>query len=89
MANVNKGGVIAKTQENNSPAAVQAKQTVATLLNSMLDSEGYKNRFNELLGARTPQFVGSVVSLVNADANLQKAFQQAPPFLRRGLAFSR
>lgn len=78
MANVNKGGVIAKTQENNSPAAVQSKQTVATLLNSMLDSEGYKNRFNELLGARTPQFVGSVVSLVNADANLQKAFQQAP-----------
>ena len=78
MANVNKGGVIAKTQENNSPAAVHAKQTVATLLNSMLDSEGYKNRFNELLGARTPQFVGSVVSLVNADASLQKAFQQAP-----------
>lgn len=78
MANVNKGGVIAKTQENNSPAAVQSKQTVATLLNSMLDSEGYKNRFNELLGARTPQFVGSVVSLVNADASLQKAFQQAP-----------
>ena len=78
MANVNKGGVIAKTQENNSPAAVQSKQTVATMLNSMLDSEGYKNRFNELLGARTPQFVGSVVSLVNADASLQKAFQQAP-----------
>ena len=78
MANVNKGGVIAKTQENNSPAAVQSKQTVATLLNSMLDSEGYKNRFNELLGARTPQFVGSVVSLVNADASLQKASQQAP-----------
>jgi recombination protein RecT len=78
MANVNKGGVIAKTQENNSPAAIHSKQTVATLLNSMLDSEGYKNRFNELLGARTPQFVGSVVSLVNADANLQKAFQQAP-----------
>ena len=78
MANVNKGGVIAKTQENNSPAATQTKQTVATLLNSMLDSEGYKNRFNELLGARTPQFVGSVVSLVNADATLQKAFQQAP-----------
>lgn len=78
MANVNRGGVIAKPQVNHSPAAVQAKQTVATLLNSMLDSEGYKNRFNELLGARTPQFVGSVVSLVNADANLQKAFQQAP-----------
>jgi recombinase, phage RecT family len=77
MANVNKGGIIAKTQEKNSPAA-HAKQTVATLLNSMLDSEGYKNRFNELLGARTPQFVGSVVSLVNADASLQKAFQQAP-----------
>lgn len=78
MANVNKGGVIAKTQDNHSPAAVQSKQTVATLLNSMLDSEGYKNRFNELLGARTPQFVGSVVSLVNADDSLQKAFQQAP-----------
>lgn len=78
MANASKGGVIAKTQENNTPAAPQAKQTVATVLNSMLDSEGYKNRFNELLGARTPQFVGSIVSMVNADINLQQAFQQAP-----------
>ncbi len=55
-----------------------AKQTVTTLLNAMLDSEGYRRRFNELLGKRTPQFVSSIVSMVNADVNLQKAFAQAP-----------
>ncbi|MCL2751079.1 MAG: recombinase RecT [Coriobacteriia bacterium] len=55
-----------------------AKQTVTTMLNSLLDSEGYRKRFDDLLGKRAPQFVSSVVSMVNADANLQKAFTAAP-----------
>lgn len=55
-----------------------AKKSVTVLMNSMLDSEGYKKRFDELLGARAPQFVSSVVSLVNADKNLQRAFYEAP-----------
>lgn len=55
-----------------------AKKSVNTLISSILDSEGYRKRFNELLGERTPQFISSIVSLVNADANLQKAFYEAP-----------
>lgn len=59
-------------------AQAGAKKSVNTLLSSMLDSEGYRRRFNELLGERTPQFISSIVSLVNADANLQKAFYESP-----------
>jgi recombination protein RecT len=48
------------------------------MLNSLLDSEGYRRSFDDLLGKRAPQFVSSIVSMVNADANLQKAFAGAP-----------
>lgn len=74
------GAIQKATQEQHSPATMQAgaKKSVNTLLSSMLDSEGYRRRFNELLGARTPQFISSIVSLVNADANLQRAFYEAP-----------
>ena len=57
---------------------VGASKSVTTLLNSMLDSEGYRKRFDELLGDRSPQFISSIVSLVNADPNMQKVFYQAP-----------
>lgn len=56
----------------------KATQSVAAMLNTFLDKDGYRKRFDELLGARSPQFVSSIVSLVNADENLQKAFYQAP-----------
>ena len=67
---------IAKVEENKVQA--QGKQTVNQLMNAMLDGEGMRNRFNDLLGKRAPQFVSSVVSLVNADGNLLKAFYQSP-----------
>lgn len=54
------------------------KQTVNALMNSLLDSEGMRARFDSLLGKRAPQFVSSLITLVNADANLQKAFYEAP-----------
>ena len=65
------------TTENN---AVQTpgKQTVNQLMNAMLDGEKLRGRFNELLGKRAPQFVSSLVSLVNADATLQQAFYESP-----------
>jgi recombination protein RecT len=59
-------------------AQAGASKSVTTLLNSMLDSEGYRKRFDELLGSRSPQFISSIVSLVNADPNMQKVFYQAP-----------
>ena len=67
---------VAKVEENK--VQTQVKPTVNQLMNVMLDGEGMRNRFNDLLGKRAPQFISSVVSLVNADANMQKAFYQAP-----------
>jgi iron(III) transport system permease protein len=37
-----------------------------------------RRRFDELLGKRTPQFLSSLVTLINADVSLQKAFREAP-----------
>ena len=47
-------------------------------MSAMLDGEGMRKRFNELLGARTAQFVSSIVTLVNASEDMQKAFYEAP-----------
>lgn len=72
------------TKIQNQVAKTTATQTAPTgqsvnqLMNAMLDGEKLRGRFNDLLGKRTPQFVSSLVSLVNADANLQKAFYDSP-----------
>lgn len=63
------------TKEN---TGVQEKKTVNTLMNAMLDGEKLRGRFDELLGKRAPQFISSVVSMVNADINLQQAFYESP-----------
>lgn len=55
-----------------------AQQSVNQIMNSILDTEKLRGRFNDLLGERAPQFVSSLVSMVNADQNLQKAFYEAP-----------
>lgn len=51
---------------------------VTALVNTFLDRDGLRKRFDELLGKRSPQFISSIVSMVNADANLQQAFCEAP-----------
>lgn len=63
------------TKEN---TGVQEKKTVNSLMNAMLDGEKLRGRFDDLLGKRAPQFISSVVSMVNADVNLQQAFYEAP-----------
>lgn len=60
------------------PTETKAKQSLNTMLNAFLDREGMNKRFNELLGKRTPQFVSSLVTLINATPQLQKAFYEAP-----------
>lgn len=58
---------------------VAAKQpSINALMNSYLDGEGMRKRFDELLGKRSAQFVSSVVSMCNADSNMQKAFLESP-----------
>lgn len=56
----------------------QGKQTVNQLMSAMLDGEKMRSRFDELLGKRAPQFISSVVSLVNATPALQEAFYDSP-----------
>ena len=66
---------VAKIQ-NDVPA--QKQQSATALINSMLDRDGIRRRFDELLGKRAPQFISSIVSMVNADKNMQQAFYESP-----------
>lgn len=54
------------------------KKSVNLVLNSILDSEKMRGRFDELLGKRTPQFISSLVSMVNAEVKLQQALFESP-----------
>ena len=56
----------------------KAQQGVNAMLNSILDSEKMRSRFDELLGKRTPQFLGSLVTMINDNASLQEAFYSNP-----------
>lgn len=63
---------------NNSNNNNVANNSISALLNATLSRERYQKRFEELLGQRTPQFISSIVSLINADKNLQEAFRKSP-----------
>jgi len=69
--------MIQKSVEANKPE-VKANQSINTMLNGLLDGEGMRKRFNEVLGERTPQFLSSLVSMINGDVNLQEAFRSSP-----------
>lgn len=70
-------GIIQK-QTAMQKAPQQKQMSVTALVNSMLDKDGMRKRFDELLGKRTPQFVSSIVSMVNAEKDLQQAFYESP-----------
>jgi len=53
-------------------------QSINALLNSILDGEKMRSRFEELLGKRAPQYLSSIVSLVNSEPSLQQAMREAP-----------
>lgn len=59
-------------------AAPVAAQTTAGILNSIMDSEGYRKRFDEIMGERAPQFISSIVSMVNQDSMLKAVVKDAP-----------
>jgi recombination protein RecT len=71
-------GKIQNQLANKENTGVQEKKSVNTLMNAMLDGEKLRSRFDDLLGKRAPQFISSVVSMVNADINLQQAFYESP-----------
>lgn len=72
MANLIQSATNGKQQVAKQP------QNVTALMNSFMDRDGMRKRFDELLGKRAPQFISSIVSMVNADANMQQAFYEAP-----------
>lgn len=67
---------VAKKEDTSVQA--QGKQTVNQLMTAILDGEKMRSRFDELLGKRAPQFISSIVSLVNADKKMQEAFYESP-----------
>lgn len=78
MADVKKGGIVAAAKESGVVATGAAQQTVAAVFNSLLDKENYRTRLNDLLKERAPQFMASIVELVNSSPELQKVFASAP-----------
>ena len=68
---------IAKAVSAQAPEA-KAQQSVMTMMNGLLDGEKMRKRFDELLGKRAPQFISSLVSMVNDNKDLQEAFYQSP-----------
>lgn len=69
--------MIQKQVQKQNPTAV-AQQSIGAMLNTFLDRDGMRKRFDELLGKRSAQFVSSIVSMVNADKNMQQAFLESP-----------
>lgn len=69
--------MIQKQVQKQNPTTV-AQQSIGAMLNTFLDRDGMRKRFDELLGKRSAQFVSSIVSMVNADKNMQQAFMESP-----------
>lgn len=65
-------------RQTGAKAPTNEQKSVNQLMNSMLDGEKMRGRFDELLGERAPQFISSIVSMVNADPNMQQAFFESP-----------
>lgn len=72
-----KEGLIQNAQ-GTQKAPQQKQASVTALVNDLLDRDGMRKRFDELLGKRAPQFISSIISMVNADKNLQQAFYESP-----------
>lgn len=72
------GAIQNQVAKVNTQVQESGKQTVNQLMSAMLDGEKMRSRFDELLGKRAPQFISSVVSLVNATPALQEAFFDSP-----------
>lgn len=75
MATV-KGTVLAK--RNAGQPVEKAHENVAALFNALISKEGFKKRFDELLGARAPQFISSMVTMINDDPYMMEVFRDNP-----------
>lgn len=70
--------IIQKASNKEVVTTERQQKSVNAVLSSVLDGEKMRRRFDELLGKRTPQFLSSLTTLINADVNLQQALYEAP-----------
>lgn len=68
---------LVKRSETIQPTA-SAHENVAATFNALLSREGYQKRIDELLGKRAPQFVGSLVTMINDDPNMMEVYRDNP-----------
>jgi recombination protein RecT len=71
-----KGTVLAK--RNAGQPVEKAHENVAALFNALISKEGFQKRFDELLGARAPQFISSMVTMINDDPYMMEVFRDNP-----------
>lgn len=60
-------------KQNNAAKTIQSGYTIKQLMKS----ESVKKRFEDVLGSKAPQFMTSVINLVNSDTNLAKVDQMS------------
>ena len=60
-----------KNQLANKKEAGQAP-VIASTVKGLMDNPSIKKRFEEVLHERAPQYMSSIVNLVNSDTNLKK-----------------
>ncbi len=78
MANVNNAIQRAASAAPAARKSNAAAASVTEMVSSIVDRDGYRKRFDELLGRRAPQFIASIVSCINASPELARAFSEAP-----------
>lgn len=72
-----KGGLLAKRNAQAMEASAPQK-SISAVFNEFIDREGMKNRIQEIMKERAPQFTASLVSLVNSSPQMQEVFRDAP-----------
>ncbi|QKK92789.1 recombinase RecT [Lacticaseibacillus paracasei] len=55
----------------NQVSQAQHKSTPVAVIKNLLKGEATKDRFNEVLGAKAPQFMSSIINIVNSNRQLQ------------------
>lgn len=57
---------------------VKSNPTVAETMHSLISQPAIKSRFEDILGRRAPQFISSIISIVNSDQILSQTFKDNP-----------
>ena len=68
----------AKSMAEKQPMQQATAMNVGGILNAVLDGEGMRKRFDQLLGARSAQFISSVISVCNENKDLQACVREDP-----------